>query len=406
MNKTLKETLTIIKPTKEEEKKLQELTQKIINSIKIPHTEIFAGGSGAKGTWLKGNHDIDLYIRFSKEKYVGEDISKILGKHLNKKYKISKLHGSRDYYQTIINGITIEFIPLFHINHPTEASNITDISPLHTIYVKKYKRPDEIRLFKAFAKAQNVYGAESYQQGLSGYVCEILVIHYGNFEKTIKAISKWKENTHIGNKKHIENLNTAKKQSPLILIDPVDSYRNAAAAVGQEQYDLLRNAARNFLKKPEKNYFIKEEITYELLVKKHQKKKILVYNVTPIEAKKDVTGAKLKKGIEYITQKLKEEEFIVEKTYWAWNFGKNSIYYFVINPKPLSYTKKHYGPPKNQTLALEAFKNKWKKYPLKQGEKVYVEIPRKHQLAEDAITSLIRTDKAIKNYLQDIKKER
>ncbi len=405
MQKLLNEVLSRIKPTPQEEAQLKRTTESILKTLTIPHTESFPGGSGAKGTWLKGNHDIDIYIRFSKEHYADKDISKILGSHLAKYYKLTKLHGSRDYYQTEIDGIVVEFIPLFYITHPTDATNITDISPLHTLYVKKFKKPDEVRLFKAFCKAQNVYGAESYKQGLSGYVCEILVIHYGTFAKTIRAISTWKDITIIGKKKDVAQLNEAKTLSPLILIDPVDSYRNAAAAISKEQYDTLRKACKSFLKKPHMSFFIKTEITLQSVTKKHPKKKILAYTVTPLEAKKDVAGAKLRKGLEYLEQKLQHEGFTVIETYWTWNPGEHGTYYFVIDPKPLSYIQKHQGPPLSKPEAVEHFKKKWKKYPLKKTKTyVYIEAPRNYQLPEEHLKHILRTDKTLTNYLRAVKK--
>ncbi len=43
-------------------------------------------------------------------------------------------------------------------------------------------------------------------------------------------------------------LNKSKIQSPLIVIDPVQAGRNAAAALSFEKYDLLRKKAKEFLK--------------------------------------------------------------------------------------------------------------------------------------------------------------
>ena len=402
MDKILKEVLQVIKPTEKEINSMNDVSNFILKKIKIPYAIPFLGGSGAKNTWLKNSHDIDIYIRFSKNKYAGKDISKILKKHLEKKFKISTLHGSRDYYQATINDFTIEFIPLFNINKATEADNITDISPLHTAYVNKYKKYDDIRLFKAFCKANNVYGAESYIQGLSGYVCEILIINYGSFKNSIKNISKWKARTEIGNKSKIKELNSEKVQSPLVLLDPVDHFRNAAAAISKEKYELLRSACKSFVRKPSKSLFVKQEINLEYINKKYHNKKVLQYKIIPLDAKKDVAGAKLRRGVEYLEAKLKEQEFEVEKTYW--NFDKTSDLFLVMNPKTLHYLKKHLGPPKENKAAIEAFKKKWKDYHVSSNSKrVFVEIPRKFQLPEELITHIIRSDKVLKQFMKTIR---
>ena len=110
------------------------------------------------------------------------------------------------------------------------ALNIIDISPLHTVFVKKHKKlNDEIRLAKQFCRAQDCYGAESYINGFSGYSCELLVIHYGSFKKLARKAAKWKPKVVIDilkkykGKNPLEELNPSKTQSPLVIIDPVFS---------------------------------------------------------------------------------------------------------------------------------------------------------------------------------------
>ncbi|MBI2109897.1 nucleotidyltransferase domain-containing protein [Candidatus Woesearchaeota archaeon] len=59
-NKVLTTVLGRIRPTKEEEDALIKLANDVISKIKIKDCKIKLGGSGAKGTWLKGTHDIDF----------------------------------------------------------------------------------------------------------------------------------------------------------------------------------------------------------------------------------------------------------------------------------------------------------------------------------------------------------
>ena len=89
-----------IKPSKEEEKKIEEVTEELIKKIKIKDAKIIIGGSLGKNTWLKDTHDIDLFIKFnySKFKDKAKEISNVLEKAL-RKFKLIRLHGSRDYFQ-------------------------------------------------------------------------------------------------------------------------------------------------------------------------------------------------------------------------------------------------------------------------------------------------------------------
>ena len=299
----IKEILTKIKPTKEEVTLVNEIYKNIKSKIKIKDAVVELGGSGAKDTWLSKTNDIDIYVKFNKSKYSKKDISTILEKSLKKHFRISKLHGSRDYFQIKIKKFTVEIIPILKINKVKEAENITDISPFHVKYVKKYNKGDEIRLVKEFCKAQNCYGAESYIQGFSGYVLEILTIKYGSFNNFIKNISKWKKPTLIGNKNLINKLNKSKTKSPLILIDPVDEDRNASAAVNEEKYNQLITSCKNYLKKPSEKFFIKQEFNLEKIKNKYKNKNLIILNIKPLTGKQDVVGSKLLKCLNYIQKR-------------------------------------------------------------------------------------------------------
>src|SRR3989344_2754214 len=152
----LKRVLETIKPSKEEISKMRTLSKEVIDNIKIKDAVVVLGGSAAKDTWLKESHDVDLFVKFNYKKYNDKDISNLLENALKKKFKIKKLHGSRNYFQIKKNNLVFEIVPILDIRKAVEAKNITDISPLHAKWVKKFRVEDEIRLTKAFAKAQNV----------------------------------------------------------------------------------------------------------------------------------------------------------------------------------------------------------------------------------------------------------
>src|SRR3989344_9184591 len=169
-----------IKPNKEDRKKVRRLIDFIFDRIKIKDAKLELGGSYAKDTFLSGNHDIDVFVKFPYLKYKNKDISSVLNEILLIKHK--KVHGSRDYFQIEKKGYSFEFIPVLDIRNPGQAKNITDFSPLHTKWVRKNLRnPDDARLIKKFCRAQEIYGAESYIKGFSGYVLEILAVYYKDF---------------------------------------------------------------------------------------------------------------------------------------------------------------------------------------------------------------------------------
>ncbi|MBM3200270.1 CCA tRNA nucleotidyltransferase [Candidatus Woesearchaeota archaeon] len=399
MKETLKHVLAKIKPSEKEEQEVKRIANKILGRIKIKDAKPVLGGSGEKGTWLRGTHDIDVYVKFSPKKYENGEISKVLRKSLTRSFgKVDTLHGSRDYYQIKQYGYTVEIVPIINIKKVSEAQNITDISPFHAEWVKKHKKGDEIRLAKAFCRANNCYGAESHIQGFSGYVLEILVIHYGSFSGFIRHVSKWKPKERLDPAKHGVQLNEAKTHSPLILIDPVQNDRNAAAALSKDKYNKLIKAAQNFLKKPSEDAFIKKDITLDDIRKKAEGKKLVRLEITPLEGKEDVIGAKLLKSFEFIRKQLALEGFKVHSCDWKWD-GK-ADFWFITEKEDLSGFKEHKGPKLSQEKHVKKFKEKNKDYEIYQKNgRIYSKTPRDYRNPEQFIKHLLTLENLKKKFI-------
>ncbi|MBT3865794.1 hypothetical protein HOF78_01680 [Candidatus Woesearchaeota archaeon] len=360
-----------VSPTKKDISRLKEIQKQILSKIKIPNAKAVVGGSGAKNTWLKNTHDIDIYVKFNHSIYSkkSDELSNILHKHLKKSFpRISRVHGSRDYFQINFQGNTIEIVPILAITNAKQAKNITDFSFHHVKYVnaqtkKKPKLANEIRLAKVFAKANKFYGAESYIKGTSGYVLEILVSKYGSFQKFIENASKWKSTTTIGKIKDAEKLNWAKKLSPLIVIDPVQPDRNTAAALSREQYNNIIKSSKRFLKSPSEALFEEQPININKLKKKG---KLTIIEVQPVKGKRDVSGAKALKAFEFINKHSNEYEVIDS----IFDYNEILTTYYIVTKKnkiPIDY--KHYGPPTDNKKALIQFK-KSNKSPIKTDRKL------------------------------------
>lgn len=402
MKEALKKVFEKIKPSKQGELEVKKVSEQIINKIRIKDVKPVLGGSGEKGTWLKDTHDIDIYVKFDPKKYDTNEISQILKKSLKKTFKkIETLHGSRDYYRVYKEGYTIEIVPILNIKKVTEARNITDVSPFHAEWVKKHGKGDEIRLAKSFCKAQECYGAESYIQGFSGYVLEILVIHYGSFENFIKNVAKWKPKEFIDHEKHGVKLNKAKTYSPLILIDPVQPDRNAAAALSREKYNKLIQAAKKLLQKPSEEMFEKKEITRDDLKKKAKDKVLVTLEVKPLKGKEDVIGAKLMKALEYLRRQLIFEDFKIYDYGWKWD-GK-ALFWLILDKKELPEFKEHQGPKLEQKKHVENFKQKNKECEIyEKNGRVYAKTIRNYRKPEELIKKLIG-DENFKTKVSDVK---
>ena len=384
-----------IKPTKKEEQDtqvivdgfLKKVNSKLINAIAV------VGGSFAKGTWLRGQHDIDVFVLFNKRDNMSMRLEVVI-KSIFEKYE--KIHGSRDYFIVNYCGLSFELVPVLKIEKAEDAENITDVSPMHVEWVKNNindKLADDIRLAKCFMKANNCYGAETFVGGFSGYLVELLVIHYGSFNELIKNVSEWKHGHVVDIEKN--NKFESGQKFPLVVIDPVQPNRNTSAALRHEKFDMFVEICKKFNSKPRDKFFKEKKINL--------KKYDLVFKVTPLDGSKDVVGTKMLKAFERIKDELNNYGFGIKDCGWHW--GEYAYFYFKVGKKKLDKTLKHYGPPISFEEDAKKFRIKHKE--LKIGEengKLFVMIPRKFVNIKDFIIS-IAEDKKVIDRVKNIVKE-
>lgn len=247
------EVLSKIKPSKEEEEKLREKAEIIIERFRDLNPEI--EGSFRKGTWLKGDTDIDIFLFYPKS--VGKDYLRDKALHdmiervKDLPYEIA--YAEHPYLIVYVDNTEIDIVPALRLESGEEAVTAADRTPFHTNYVLSHldeKGKDEVRLLKRFMKGIGVYGAEIKVKGFSGYVTELLIINYGTFRDVLKNASKWRPPVTI-------KLVEPKKEftEPLIIPDPVDPRRNTASAVSLKNLATLALASKIYLKHPSLEFF-------------------------------------------------------------------------------------------------------------------------------------------------------
>lgn len=403
-NKILKK----ITPSDSEKKKINniitELKEKITYNLKKNNisAKVIVGGSIAKGTWLPGISDIDLFLKFKKTKKNISDLTEII----LKEFHPERIKGSRDYFNFEYNGFEIEVIPVLEIKTASEAKNITDFSPLHVDWIKKRiknkKITQDIKLAKLFLKAQKSYGAESYINGFSGHVVDILVYYYGSFKNFIKNVSKWKPKVFIDPEQHYKNkkealnkMNSSKLDSPLILVDPIQPERNAAAALRKEKFNKLVKVSKEYLKNPKDSFFEEKKIKIKDL--KNTKNKLIVLKSKPSKKRRDIAGAELLKRFHFVKKKLKENDFEIIDSGWEWYPEEKAVFWLYFPKKELPKTKKHLGPLlKSDNEDIQNFKKKWKDTK-KNSSRYYTFLKRRYTKPEDLIKK-IKNVKIILNY--------
>jgi tRNA nucleotidyltransferase (CCA-adding enzyme) len=398
MKEVFEKVLKKIKPEKEHYKEADEFIELINSLIKKNNTkaQCVAGGSYAKGTILKNDFDIDLFVRFDYS-YKEEDLSVILEKIL-KPIKPQKVHGSRDYFQTKKNKLFFEIIPVLKIEKNSQALNVTDMSPLHVSYMKNklktQKLKDDIRLAKKFCKAAKTYGAESHIQGFSGHVLDILIAYYNGFENLLKQTSVWGDKVIIDIEKQLKNpekeLNKSKIQSPLIVVDPVDKNRNAAAAISKKSFEVFKKKAKEFLENPKQGFFKEKKLEKKQLKEKAGKEDLFILETKPLEGKDDIVGSKVLKVFDYIKKQLKINNFKVLESNWEYNKEK-SILYYIVKKEVLSENFIREGPPVKVKKNAKNFREKHSNAYEKNG-KLFAEEKRKYRKTKKLIKDLIKQD--------------
>ena len=304
----------------------------------------------------------------------------------------------------VMENFLYEIVPILDIKKADQALNITDVSPLHAAYVNKHGKSlkDDIRLLKQFCRAQKVYGAESFIQGFSGYICELLVIAYGGFLPLMKAAAKWKDKVvldvagHWKGKDVLMELNKSKLISPLVIVDPVQKDRNAGAAVSVEKFEAFKAACKVFLRKPSKELFEVNVLSMEEIKKANAKEHVIEVKIKPHSGKRDVVGCQLIKGLEHIQAQLQRHEFTLLDS--GLEFGKDVFYFLVLKNEKLSKTVEREGPPLDRKEHVEQFKKKHKKSVVRKGRVIGVDV-RKY-MEPDALLNELKKDKYMKEKMK------
>jgi tRNA nucleotidyltransferase (CCA-adding enzyme) len=258
MRNILEQAKKISIPTKQEEEKIQLLSDKLVNlvkkeAVKYPEvTLVELGGSYAKGTWLKGKLDLDIFIKIKKETEEKrfEEIGKKIGFDSMKNFNPYVRYSEHPYVEAETQNTRVNVVPCYDVEKG-QWKSAADRSSFHTKFILEKldeEKKNEVRLLKKFLRGVDIYGAEIAKEGFGGYVAEVLIYHYGSFIKVLEVAANFTKGQVIGNP-------TKKFETALILIDPIDSNRNLGTAISAQNFGRFILAARAYLEKPSLRFF-------------------------------------------------------------------------------------------------------------------------------------------------------
>lgn len=374
--KTIEKISLRINPSDKERKSVSFAVDSALKICKkaCKNSEPIVCGSFAKDTYLSGIRDVDLFLIVSDGKAAeveGLVDAEACARALSPK-KFEKKFASHEYFTCEFKGLNFDIVPAYRFKQGEELRSAVDRTPLHAEYMNaSLKNREAARLFKAFARGLGVYGADSKNQGFSGYLCELLAIRHETFDGILRAA---------------EGLSF-----PMEFPDPIDSERNVASAVSKKALETLKEGAKEFLRRPSDLFFFPKKAPARL--PKIGKGTIGISYVEK-NANEDAIYSKARKSLGQIEKDVSDLEFQTN----GGTFGANpktgdTLLLLDFQKLVLPRTRLFEGPPLNvRRDYIEAFvaKHGTEKVYQEKG-RLYAKDARRIFEARQAVVSMGRT---------------
>ena len=260
------------------------------------------------------------------------------------------------YLEAFVDDVRVNIVPCYDAK-PGEWLSATDRTPYHTDYInKQLAKPlrGDVRLLKRFMKGIGVYGAEIKVGGFSGYLCELMVLHCGSFEKVLETFADHNprrvidiERYYTGRQRELELL----FPEALVVIDPVDKARNVASAVQSPRLHTFVASCRAFLHAPSTEFFYPlktqplsvDELRQTL---ENRGSTLIFLTFGKIEAVPDMLWGQLHRTRKALRKQLELGDFkVLRDEVWSEDKGTVTVFVFELEQQTLPSAKKHMGPP-------------------------------------------------------------
>jgi tRNA nucleotidyltransferase (CCA-adding enzyme) len=253
-----------IDPSPDERRRMADATATLLSRVEsatadLPvATDAIQVGSTARGTWLSGDRDIDLFVRFPPD----------LDRETLESYGLRVGHAvlpdgheeyaEHPYVKGEFEGFEVDLVPCYDVDDATQIQSAVDRTPFHTEYLDGKLTDDlaaDVRVCKRFLKGIGAYGSNLRTRGFSGYLTELLVVEYGGFRPLLDAVADWQPPVELDPADH----GAATFDDPLVVVDPTDPERNVAAVCAPENVARLQHYARDLLSDPREGLFFPAE---------------------------------------------------------------------------------------------------------------------------------------------------
>lgn len=309
-------------------------------AARYPEAEgVLVGGSYAKGTWLPGHVDLDIFVKLdpSTPEPEFDRIGLAIGAMSTKGYLTGKKFAQHPYTEATIEGTRVNIVPCFAVKKG-EWKSAADRSPFHVLLVKDLPETTktQVRLLKQFMKAAGVYGAEIERQGFSGYVAEVLIMKMGSFERVITWFARGA---------------APKEGAPFTLADPVDPGRDLGIAVSGESLGRMVLASREFLGRPRLASFRR------MSGKAHPSmtKEVVAVTFSHSALSEDILWGELRKTTRHLVRHVEMRGFTIARSMAASNNKDRSAILLIPEFHSLPELEQRVGPTVDRRKDAEAF---------------------------------------------------
>jgi tRNA nucleotidyltransferase (CCA-adding enzyme) len=376
-------------------------------------------GSVARNTWVRGDRDLDIFMLFDPAldrtalEVQGLSLARKIASECGATYR--EKYAEHPYINVKIDGLDVDLVPCYRVSAATEIQSAVDRTPFHTRYIKERIIPhvSDVLLLKQFAKAGGVYGSDQMTEGFSGYLCELLVLHYGGFHPLLERAAEWRPGILID----IEHHQQKEFSDPLIVIDPVDPKRNVSASVSPARMFEFVELARGYLENPSPEFFFapvprvlsREELKAELDMRGTHLYAITLNTPPYIE---DIVVPQLRRSMDAIRSLLERHDFVVNRADCAM-FQERCILVFELLFEDLPSVKRHTGPPLWNRANAEKFAAKYEDLrhieifagPYIEDGKYIVEIKRPYTRVPDLLRSHQVLDVGLGKHVKQVMEE-
>lgn len=329
------------------------------------HCEPTVQGSVAKGTWLAGNTDIDLFLLLdpaapeNQLKKATQAVGHAILNDPQEKY------AQHPYLIGTFQGYEVDLVPAYAVAEAGAHMSAVDRTPFHTRWVLAHSDGalrGDIRLAKQWCKGVGVYGADTATGGFSGYLVEVLVIAHGGFEGFLQWLTA-PGRVALGDDRVEDDV------SPLVVVDPVDVARNCGAALHAEVLARATEAAGTYLQGPDERFFFpappRDEPEARAQALASQGATWLGLRMTPQTDRLDLVLPQFHRAARTLHEAFERAGFPVHRH--QVDVLDDVCMQFLVDEVELSRTFTRQGPPPDQQPNADRFRQKWAEHPDRAG---------------------------------------